>query len=74
LRVATRAENQQNRIHPNVRNKSGYRGVRRVRAGRWQAEVRLGGRTHYLGQFADKREAARAASAFRAEHMPFSTT
>jgi hypothetical protein len=34
--------------------------------------VGLGGRIYYLGTYTDEEEAARVASAWRAEHLPFS--
>lgn len=71
LRVATAAQNQQN--VPSYEGTSSYRGVHwdsRVRA--WRASATLAGRKYELGCFASELAAAETASAFRAEHMPFS--
>jgi hypothetical protein len=70
LRMASVALNAQNRTHPG--GASPHRGVTWSKAaGRWQAQVGLDGRTHYLGLFDDELAAARAASEFRRENMPF---
>jgi hypothetical protein len=74
LRVVTRAQNMQN--VSGVLASSRYRGVswHRQRQ-KWQANATLiiDGRKkqHYLGLFTSEEEAAAVASAFRAEHMPF---
>lgn len=40
---------------------SKYRGVRwNSRRNKWQARIKVGGKSNYLGLFADEREAARA--------------
>lgn len=71
LRIATQAENLQNR--PSVRGSSSrYRGVSLNRQQRWCAAATINGRSHFLGSYADEDEAARVVAAFRAEHMPFS--
>lgn len=60
LRLATRRENGSNR-RLNVNNKSGYRGVCfRENTQRWQAQIKVAGRTIYLGQFATSDEAGAA--------------
>lgn len=70
LRLATHAENAQN-----VAARGGtsrFRGVTFVASRRrWRARVRLAGRFHHIGYFADEIDAARAADAYRREHMPF---
>jgi hypothetical protein len=67
LRVCTIAQNNQNR------HDRPYRGAHwHVRRNRWQANVRLDRKDHYLGLFDTREEAAAVASAFRREHMPFS--
>lgn len=73
LRLVTRAQNSQNTPgRPNCR-KSRFRGVSwHAQASKWQAGVWLNGKFHYLGLFADEEAAARIASDFRREHMPFS--
>lgn len=70
LRIVTHQQNHQNR--PSDRGSaSPFRGV--TRDGEWwRASVFLNGRRVNLGRFADEQEAAQAAAAFRAEHMPFS--
>ena len=71
LRIVTRAQNNQNR--PAYRNgKSHYRGVSRVVSnGRWRADVKLNGKTHTAGCFADELQAAEAAKALRLQLMPY---
>jgi hypothetical protein len=58
LRLVTRSQNAINATAP-VNNKSGYKGVYN-HAGKWQAGIRVDGKTHYLGLF-DKPEQAAAA-------------
>jgi hypothetical protein len=68
LRVVSHGSNTQN--HPGYGGTSDFRGVhRRKDNGRYTAKVRLHGRLHDLGTFATEIEAARAAEAFRLEHM-----
>ena len=71
LRVVTLAENNQN-TSSREGSSSRFRGVHR-RGGqrKWVASVKSGGRTNYLGSFEREEDAAAAAAAFRAEHMPF---
>jgi hypothetical protein len=74
LRVVTHAENLQNRKGLDRNNKSGYRGVHWDKRDRkWLAHTRLKGKLYHLGSFDDVHEAGRAASEFRAKHMPFSS-
>jgi len=71
LRIATAFENAQNR-HV-ARGASSHRGVVWHKgAGKWMAQAHLAGVQHYLGLFDREEDAAKAAAAFRAEHMPFS--
>lgn len=73
LRVATGAQNSQNRTR--THGASQYRGVhfnRRYKARPWEATVRHDGQRHYLGRYATEEEAAEVAAAKRAELMPFS--
>lgn len=73
LRVCTRALNAQNR-GAGRGSRSRYRGVAWHREGRkWAVNVSVLGRNHYLGLFDDEDDAGRAAAAWRAEHMPFSS-
>lgn len=50
LRVASPAQNSQNRKVPTV-NRSGYKGVC-YQDGKWQAILKANGRSYYLGRFA----------------------
>jgi hypothetical protein len=60
LRVATRSQNEQNKNNP-AHNTSGRRGVVWCASrGKWQAQIMLGGKTHFLGRFDDKDDAFRA--------------
>lgn len=71
LRVVTRAQDAQN-IHGG-RGRSEHRGVSWDRhRGKWKARATVGGCVRNLGYFEQEQEAAAAAAAFRAEHMPFS--
>lgn len=72
LRVCTHAQNHQNKAS-NRNALSRHRGVTYdVRRAKWVAKHKLLGRTYNLGRFENEIEAAEAAAAFRAEHMPFS--
>jgi hypothetical protein len=71
LRVVTHAQNMQNRVAYKG-STSRHRGVSFDR-GKWRATVVLDRKQYYLGRFDDEEEAAAAASAFRREHMPFTT-
>jgi len=74
LRIAPRAhkDNGQNKgLQPN--NTSGYRGVCwDKRRGCWMARAKIDRRAVHLGYFDTAEAAGAVASAFRAEHMPFS--
>lgn len=73
LRAVSRAANSQNRS-PDADSTSAYRGVSWDTGTRkWRAQVRVNGHRHHLGLFDDEVAAARAAQAFRAEMMPYST-
>jgi hypothetical protein len=68
LRVGTQAQNNGNK--PPQEFKAGgsvYRGVKPTKGGKWRAKA--GGNT--VGTFRTELEAARAAEAYRREHMPF---
>lgn len=72
LRIATMAQNRQNR-GANQGSTSKWRGVSWCKFhGKWKAHVNLNGRPRHLGYFTDEEQAAAVASAFRAEHMPYS--
>jgi hypothetical protein len=72
LRVATRSQNAQN-TQARRGGTSRHRGVcwdKRDRV--WRAQAQLNGRNVYIGGFKSEADAADAASAWRAQHMPFS--
>jgi hypothetical protein len=70
LRIVTQAQNNQN---VTASGAVPYRGVcLHTPSGRYFARVTIDGRTHSLGYHRTPLEAAAAAEAFRAEHMPFS--
>lgn len=72
LREATHAQNAQN-AEARRSSSSRHRGVSWCSfTGRWRACAGVGGRQRFLGRFDSEEEAAAVASAFRAEHMPFS--
>lgn len=71
LRVASRAQNQQNRTAYRG-SSSHYRGVCwDPRRGKWRATVVIAHRQHSLGAFASERAAAQTASEFRANNMSY---
>lgn len=60
LRLSTPSQNNANRFRLPA-NTSGYKGVTLHRdTGKWQAQIKLNGRNHYLGLFSDPTDAARA--------------
>ncbi len=72
LRYSTNALNRQN-VGSNKNSSSEYRGVAFHKGTRkWQANVQINGKAHYLGIYADEKEAAKVASDFRKDHMEFS--
>ena len=72
LRITTRAENAQNQPR-HKSNRSQYRGVQwDASSNRWQARCTLNGHRYNIGRFRDELAAAKAASAWRLTHMPFS--
>lgn len=72
LRITDAAGNAQNR-GSQKNSTSRYRGVHWSKASaKWVAHVQVRGKKSHLGYFSDEKAAARAASAFRAKHMPFS--
>src|ERR1700684_2916281 len=71
LRCGGVSHNGQNRIGLAANNTSGFRGVTWSKgAQKWMAQEQLDGHNHYLGLFPHAEEAAHAAAAWRAEHMP----
>lgn len=73
LRIATGAQNGQNR--PAIAGTtSRFRGVHWYTASsKWRVIVEIGPRQHYLGVYEDEDEANAVAIAFRREHMPYAT-
>ena len=71
LRILTHQENGQNRSGANANSKSGVRGVY-LANGQWLARVCVGPVTIEVGRFKDVREAERAITEWRREHMPAS--
>ena len=67
LRLATTAENSQNREGGTIRNTSGHRGVTwHAKAQKWQAKAMKEGKYHSAGLHANLEDAAAAAVALRA--------
>lgn len=72
LREVTSAENHQN-LGAGDKGASMYRGVGWMRSvGKWRAQHQIHGETVHLGLFTSEEEAARVASEWRREHMPYS--
>lgn len=68
LRASDGVANARNRSRQS-NNTSGFTGVYWSKAvSKWQASVKVGGRLHYLGVFADKEEAIATVSDFRKKH------
>lgn len=59
LRLCNRAENARN-CHLAKNNRSGFKGVSKVRGPRWMAQIKFNGKHIHLGQFEDPRIAAHA--------------
>ncbi len=73
LRLATKAENMQNRSGAQVRSSSGMRGVywhKRDKA--WTAKAMVDGVQKNLGYFATAEEAEASVTEWRRAHMPYS--
>lgn len=62
LRLATDAQNACNR-HVQKNNTTGFKGVQRLKSGRYHAQITAGGRTYRLGQFDTAPEAGAAYAA-----------
>lgn len=74
LRIATQAENGQNRVKHSKRNQSGYRGVSySARDRTWEAGIMVNGVRYRIAHIRDVHEAGRIAAELRAKHMPFAT-
>lgn len=63
LRVATASQNAMNR------RTNGVKGVSRRPNGRWQADLKMNGRHHYLGVYDTPEEAARAYDTAARQHF-----
>lgn len=74
LRLATAAENGQNRSATGNKNStSGFRGVHWSKgAGKWRADVMLNRRSYFLGHYETPEEANAVLVAWREAHMPYS--
>lgn len=69
--VPSNAENNQN-LGSYRGSSSRHRGVSwHQRQRKWVARCRLHGKLHWLGSFDDEAEAARVASDWRRQHMPY---
>ena len=71
LRVATHAQNQQNK-KASRNSTSRFRGVFwDKRVNKWAAQCKLNGQRYRLGWYDNEQEAARVAADWRRQHMPF---
>ena len=71
LRDCSHAENCKNQ-RKRLNNKSGYKGVVLAPSGKWIANIRFGGKQHYLGTFSTPEQAHAAyCQAADAEHKEF---
>lgn len=59
IRVCTKAQNLRN-VAKRTNNSSGMKGVYKSRNEKWVAQIRLNGKSYYLGIFSEKVEAAMA--------------
>lgn len=74
LRLATPAQNMQNRKGATAESKSGIRGVYwRKALQKWAAEAMIAGQTHCIGYYEDIGDAERAVTAWRSQNMPYSS-
>lgn len=72
LRVCTHAQNRQNN-GPRKDNTSGYLGVTwDPTRKKWKGQVQVNYTNHFVGRFTRKKDAAKAVSEFRRQHVPFS--
>lgn len=67
LREATRVQNACNSAAP-ISRSSGFRGVTKHRNGRWQASIKIKGRSIYLGLFNDAEDAHAAYCSAQVKH------
>ena len=73
LRVVTKSGNQQNMRTARRDSSTGILGVMPGRMGKWRAEIRVGGKSKYLGEFKSKKEARAAYVAAKREFHPTCT-
>lgn len=70
LRVCNASQNQANSPKESGRFASRYKGVTwHKRVGKWQASIKVNGRSHYLGLFSDEVSAAKAYDAAASRHF-----
>lgn len=73
LRIATKSQNQQNRLGAPRNSSSGIRGVHwDKRDKRWVARIRINNKKKTIGRYKDMLEAQQAVIEARAKYMPFS--
>lgn len=69
LRLCTHSQNVRNQKSPHSNSKSGVKGVYwSVARGKWQADIRVNGKTIHLGRFTELLEAAEAYNAASAKY------
>jgi hypothetical protein len=69
LRQCTRSQNKANTVAP-VTNSSGAKGVNWfAKAGKWRARIKVNGKEHHLGLFAEKSDAMAAYAKAAALHF-----
>jgi HNH endonuclease len=68
LKEATFSEQGQNAV--SQPNKTGYRGVVKIRRG-WRAQIKVDGKRHYKGPFKTAEQASAAYLAMKAEYHPY---
>jgi hypothetical protein len=74
LRLATASQNVANR-GARQDNSHGAKGVTRLPRGKWQAQIKLGGKNRYLGSFELKHDAVKAYQAAAIEaHGPYASS
>lgn len=73
LRNVSSQQNAQNQRKPHSNNKSGFLGVSKRSDGRFQAEIRVSGKKHYLGAFLTPEKASAAYVAAKRQMHEWST-
>lgn len=72
LRNATPVQNSQNQRRAHANNKSGFFGVCKAQ-GKWQAQIKVDGKSKYLGLFVSPEQANAAYLAAKAIHHEYQT-